>query len=70
MFVFKILLILLIAAPVIAIATYFYFQMLAYIRDRNKVEEYRMKKEAAGMAVRSDAEKRGDGRRKKSGKRK
>ena len=37
MFIFKILLIILIALPVIALASYFYSQMLSYIKVRNGI---------------------------------
>ena len=43
MFIFKILLIILIALPVIALASYFYMQMLSYIRTRNGIEEEAIK---------------------------
>ena len=39
MFIFKILLIILIALPVIALASYFYSQMLSYIKARNAIED-------------------------------
>lgn len=39
MVVFKILLIILIALPVIALASYFYSQMLSYIKVRNGIED-------------------------------
>ena len=39
MFVFKILLIILIALPVIALAWFFYSQMLAFIREKNALED-------------------------------
>ena len=39
MFIFKILLIILIALPVIALASYFYSQMLSYIRVKNSIED-------------------------------
>ena len=39
---FKILLIILVAAPVIAAALFFYLQMLGFIRDRNTVEKARL----------------------------
>ena len=39
MFIFKILLIILIALPVIALGTYFYFQMLRFIRVKNTIEK-------------------------------
>ena len=39
MFVFKILLIILIALPVIALACYFYSQMLSFIKAKNGIED-------------------------------
>ena len=39
MFIFKILLIILIALPVIMLATYFYLQMLSYIKAKNGIED-------------------------------
>lgn len=39
MLVFKILLIILIALPVIALASYFYSQMLSFIKARNAIED-------------------------------
>ena len=39
MFIFKILLIILIALPVIALATYFYLQMLSFIKTKNGIED-------------------------------
>lgn len=39
MFVFKILLIILIALPVIALAWFFFFQMLGYIKEKNTLED-------------------------------
>lgn len=51
MIVFKILLIILVAAPVIGISLYFYSQMLAFIGEKNKrekaeIERERMQKKA------------------------
>lgn len=37
--IFKILLIVLIAAPVVALAAWLYFQVLAYIRAKNRSEK-------------------------------
>lgn len=42
MAVFKIMLIILISLPVIAGAVYMYFQMLAYIREKNSIETARL----------------------------
>ena len=39
MFIFKILLIILIALPVIALASYFYSQMLSFIKAKNGIED-------------------------------
>ena len=39
---FKILLIILVAAPVIGAALFFYFQMIGFIRERNTAERARM----------------------------
>lgn len=59
MFVFKILLIILIALPVIALASYFYSQMLSYIRAKNGIENEAIRQ----VAAESESEK---GKRKKS----
>ena len=40
--VFKILLIILVAAPVIAASVYFFIQMVRFIRERNTVERARL----------------------------
>lgn len=42
--IFKILLIILVAAPVIAIAVWLYLQMLKLIRERNSIETARLAK--------------------------
>ena len=47
MFIFKILLIILIALPVIALASYFYSQMLSYIKDRNGIENEAIRQSVA-----------------------
>ena len=39
MVIFKILLIILIALPVIALASYFYSQMLSFIKAKNAIED-------------------------------
>ena len=39
MIIFKILLIILIALPVIALASYFYSQMLSFIKAKNAIED-------------------------------
>ena len=59
MFIFKILLIILIALPVIALASYFYSQMLSFIKVKNNIEEEAIRQSAAE----SETEK---GRKKKS----
>ena len=47
MFIFKILLIILIALPVIALASYFYSQMLSYIKVRNEIENESIRQSVA-----------------------
>ena len=47
MFIFKILLIILIALPVIALASYFYSQMLNYIKIKNRIEYEAIRQSAA-----------------------
>ena len=47
MFIFKILLIILIALPVIALASYFYSQMLSFIKAKNSIEEEAIRQSAA-----------------------
>ena len=47
MFIFKILLIILIALPVIALASYFYSQMLSYIKVKNSIEDEAIRESAA-----------------------
>ena len=47
MFIFKILLIILIALPVIALASYFYSQMLSFIKARNGIEDEAIRQSAA-----------------------
>ena len=39
MVIFKVLLIILIALPVIALASYFYSQMLSFIKAKNAIED-------------------------------
>ncbi len=55
MVVFKILLIILIALPVIVLASYFYSQMLSYIRVKNGIENEAIRQSAleAGDVKRS-----------------
>ena len=43
MVIFKVLLIILISAPVIAFAWVLYGQVLSYIRERNRVDRERMR---------------------------
>ena len=43
MVIFKVLLILLISAPVIGIAWVMYLQVLSYIKERNRVDKERMR---------------------------
>ena len=43
MVIFKVLLIILISAPVIAFAWLLYLQVLSYIRERNRVDRERMR---------------------------
>ena len=59
MFIFKILMIILIALPVIALASYFYSQMLSFIKVKNGIENEAIRQSAAE----SETEK---GRKKKS----
>ena len=47
MFIFKILLIILIALPVIALASYLYSQMLSYIKAKNSIEDEAIRQSAA-----------------------
>ena len=47
MVIFKILLIILIALPVIALASYFYSQMLNFIKAKNAIEDEAIRQSAA-----------------------
>ena len=47
MFIFKILLIILIVLPVIALASYFYSQMLSFIKTKNGIEDEALRQSAA-----------------------
>lgn len=67
MFVFKILLIILIALPVIALASYFYAQMLSYIKARNAIEDEAIRQVAAESEPKSSSKKSKKKRKKKSG---
>ncbi len=62
MFIFKILLIILIALPVIALATYFYSQMLGFIKSKNAIENEAIRQT---VAEEKDAKKRKKRRRKR-----
>ena len=66
MFIFKILLIILIALPVIALASYFYSQMLSYIKARNRIEDEAIRQSAAE----SNDDKKGKKKRRKKEKQK
>ena len=66
MFIFKILLIILIALPVIALASYFYSLMLSYIKVKNGIENEAIRQSAAE----SKTEKSGKKKRKKKEKQK
>ena len=66
MFIFKILLIILIALPVIALASYFYSQMLSYIKVKNGIENEAIRQSAAE----SKTEKSGKKKRRKKEKQK
>ena len=66
MVIFKVLLIILIALPVIALASYFYSQMLSYIKVRNGIENEAIRQSVAE----SKTEKSGKKKRKKKEKRK
>ena len=66
MFVFKILLIILIALPVIALASYFYSQMLSFIKTKNGIEDEAIRQSAAE----SEADKKSKKSRKKKEKKK
>ena len=47
MVIFKVLLIILIALPVIALASYFYSQMLSFIKAKNAIEDEAIKQSIA-----------------------
>ena len=47
MVIFKVLLIILIALPVIALASYFYSQMLSFIKAKNAIEDEAIRQSAA-----------------------
>ena len=66
MIIFKILLIILIALPVIALASYFYSQMLSFIKAKNAIEDEAIRQSAAE----SEADKKSKKSRKKKEKKK
>ena len=66
MVIFKILLIILIALPVIALASYFYSQMLSFIKAKNAIEYEAIRQSAAE----SEADKKSKKSRKKKEKKK
>ena len=51
MVIFKVLLIILIALPVIALASYLYSQMLSYIKAKNSIEEEAIRQSAAESKI-------------------
>ena len=55
MFIFKILLIILIALPVIAFAAYCYSKMLSYIRVRNAIENEAIRQNVAETKARRNS---------------
>ena len=55
MFIFKILLIILIALPVIVLAAYCYSQMLKYIRVRNAIENEAIRQNVAETKARRNS---------------
>lgn len=65
MFIFKILLIILIALPVIALASYFYSQMLSYIKVRNGIENEAIRQSVSESKTEKDDKKGKRKRRKK-----
>ena len=67
MFIFKILLIILLALPVIALASYLYSQMLSYIKAKNSIEDEAIRQSAAESKSEKDKKK---SKRKKKEKRK
>ena len=70
MVVFKILLIILIALPVIALASYFYSQMLSYIKARNRIEDEAIRQVAAESKTEKGSKKKSKKKRKKKEKQK
>ena len=70
MVVFKILLIILIALTVIALASYFYSQMLSYIKARNRIEDEAIRQVAAESKTEKSSKKKGKKKRNKKEKQK
>ena len=70
MFIFKILLIILIALPVIALASYFYSQMLSYIKVRNGIENEAIRQSVAESKTEKSSKKKGKKKRNKKEKQK
>ena len=68
MFIFKILLIILIALPVIALASYFYSQMLSYIKARNAIEDEAIRQVTAEEKLKKSSNKSKKKNKKKSDK--
>ena len=68
MFIFKILLIILIALPVIALASFFYSQMLSYIRAKNAIENEAIRQSAAESNAEKKSGKKKNGKGKKKSK--
>ncbi|MBQ9272408.1 MAG: hypothetical protein IJ227_01655 [Mogibacterium sp.] len=66
MSIFKILLIILVSAPVIGFALYFYSQMIGFIKVRNKAEEDRLQAESRVRTDRKPAS--GNGKKKSAAK--
>lgn len=70
MFIFKILLIILIALPVIALASFFYSQMLSFIKAKNGIEDEAIRQSAAESKTSKDRKKSSKQRKKKEKKEK
>lgn len=56
MIIFKILLIILVAAPVIALSVYLYSQMIAFIREKNRHEKAMIESERFERKARKRSE--------------
>ena len=65
MVIFKILLIILIALPVIVLASYFYSQMLSFIKAKNAIEDEAIRQSVAESKTEKDDKKGKRKRRKK-----